>query len=235
MWDVKTGQMLSMWHSTGLTSPVAHIAPAPLPSSSSSAAAQTFAVAYNDGSIRLWSFNSSTPEVEASEIVTFNGHKKTPTTMTWDVDGSRLASGGTEGEIVVWDTVAEVGLFRLRGHRGPVTSIRFIPHPTLSVTAHPGYLLSTSKDTYIKLWDLSTQHCVQTIVAGRGELTSCDAQKEEGEEPGTGRWIIVTGSNDGEGKVWTIAHADLTAGLVENAKGEVRADPFSLRLAQYAR
>lgn len=210
-----------MWHSTGLTSPVAYIAPAPLPASSSSAAAQTFAVAYNDGSIRLWSFNSSTPGVEASEIVTFNGHKKAPTTMTWDVEGSRLASGGTEGEIVVWDTVAEVGLFRLRGHRGPVTSIRFLPHPTLSVTAHPGYLLSTAKDTYLKLWDLSTQHCVQTVVVGRGEVTSCDAKEEDGEEADTGRWIIVTGSGDGEAKVWTIAHADLTAGMVEDTKGEV--------------
>lgn len=221
VWDVKTGSMLAMWHSQGLTSPVAFIAPAPLPASSSSAAAQTFSVAYQDGSIRLWSFNSSTPEVEATEIVTFNGHKKAPTTMVWDEEGSRLASGGTEGEIVVWDTVAEVGLFRLRGHRGPVTSIRFIPHPTLSVTAHPGYLLSTSKDTYLKLWDLSTQHCVQTVVVGRGEVTSCDAMEEVGEEEGQGRWIVVTGSGDGEAKVWSIAHGDLTAGLAENAQGEV--------------
>jgi len=72
VWDVKTGQQVAMWHSQGLTSPVAYISPAPLPASSSSASAQTFAVAYNDGSIRLWSFNPSTPEVEAGEIVTFN-------------------------------------------------------------------------------------------------------------------------------------------------------------------
>lgn len=212
-----------MWHSQGLTSPVAYISPAPLPASSSSASAQTFSVAYNDGSIRLWSFNPSTPEVEAGEIVTFNGHKKSPTTLSWDLEGTRLASGGTEGEIVVWDTVAEVGLFRLRGHRGPVTSIRFIPHPTLEVTSHPGYLVSTSKDTYLKLWDLSTQHCIQTVVVGRGEVTSCDAMEEAGEdeEGGDGRWIVITGSGDGEAKVWSIERAALIAGLEKDASGEV--------------
>lgn len=221
VWDVKTGQQLAMWHSQGLTSPVVYISPAPLPASSTSSAAQTFAVAYNDGSIRLWSFTPSTPEVEASEIVTFNGHKKSPTTLSWDADGSRLASGGTEGEIVVWDTVAEVGLFRLRGHRGPVTSIRFLPHPTLEVTAHPGYLVTTSKDTYMKLWDLSTQHCVQTVVVGRSEVTSCDVLEEEGEDEEDGRWVIITGSGDGEGRVWSIEKSDLTAGMAENASGEV--------------
>jgi U3 small nucleolar RNA-associated protein 12 len=134
-----------------------------------------------------------------------------------------LASGGTEGEIVVWDTVAEVGLFRLRGHRGPVTSIRFIPHPTLEVTSHPGYLVSSSKDTYLKLWDLSTQHCIQTVVVGRGEVTSCDAMEEAGEdgEGGDGRWIVITGSGDGEAKVWSIERVALIAGLEKDASGEV--------------
>jgi U3 small nucleolar RNA-associated protein 12 len=134
-----------------------------------------------------------------------------------------LASGGTEGEIVVWDTVAEVGLFRLRGHRGPVTSIRFIPHPTLEVTSHPGYLVSSSRDTYLKLWDLSTQHCIQTVVVGRGEVTSCDAMEETGEdeEGGDGRWIVITGSRDGEAKVWSIERAALIAGLEKDASGEV--------------
>jgi U3 small nucleolar RNA-associated protein 12 len=141
--------------------------------------------------------------------------------LTWDAEGSRLASGGTEGEIVVWDTVAEVGLFRLRGHRGPVSSIKFIPHPTLSVTAHPGYLVTTSKDTYLKLWDLSTQHCVQTVVVGRGEVISCDVMEEAAEDEEEGRWIIITGSADGDARVWSIERAALTAGLETTASGEV--------------
>lgn len=215
VWDVKRGEQAAMWHAVGVTAPVSCLAPAPPPSESSASWPATFAVAYSDGAIRLWAW---APGAEASELVTFNGHKKGISTLAWDADGSRLASGGVEGEVVVWDRVAEVGLFRLKGHRGAVTSITFLPHPTQPATTHPGYLLTTSKDTYLKLWDLSTQHCVQTVVVGRGEVTSCAVQ-EEGEEDG--RYIAVTGSGDGEVKAWSIAKIGLAEGLKENEDGEV--------------
>lgn len=221
----------SMWHAPSHTASVTGILPAPTPSTSTSTASRTFAVSYADGSIRLWLYSSET--ASSSEIVTFNGHKKSVTALTWDTDGSRLASGGTEGEIVVWDRVAEVGLFRLKGHRGPITTLHFIPHPTLPTSSHPGYLLSTSRDTYLKLWDLGTQHCIQTIVVGRGEVLSCAIREEDeddvvGEAEGveeqenvSGRWIIVTGSGDGEAKVWKVAKSVLATGLTETVKGEV--------------
>jgi U3 small nucleolar RNA-associated protein 12 len=226
VWDVKRGELASMWHATGVTSPITYLTPAPAPEESTSSTARTFAVSYADGSIRLWSWDPETPGVEAAEVVTFNGHKKGISTLAWDADGGRLASGGSEGEVVVWDRVAEVGLFRLRGHRGPVTSIHFIPHPTLSATQHAGYLVTTSRDTYLKLWDLSTQHCVQTVVVGRSEVWSCavkddtETEDEEAEEK-NGRWLILTGSGDGEVRTWTIDKGALAEGLKENENGEV--------------
>ena len=229
---------VSMCHSSSLTSPVTYILAAPLPSTSSSTTPRNFAVAYTDGSMRLWSYDPSTPEVETSEIVTFNGHKKSITTMAFDSEGSRLASGGTEGEIVIWDRIAEVGLFRLKGHRGPVTAIHFIPHPTESTPAHPGFLVSTAKDTYLKLWDLSTQHCLQTIVVGRREVWSCAIREEDEEDQEVdgmidgegvrGRWVIVTGSSDGEGKAWVIEKSALAGGIKENVNGEVSGSFLSL-------
>lgn len=220
-----------MWHSPSHTASVTSILPAPSPSTSTSSTSRSFAISYNDGSIKLWNYSPSNPEA-VSEIVTFNGHKKSVTTLSWDKDGTRLASGGTEGEIVIWDRVAEVGLFRLKGHRGPVTALHFIPHPSArgGSGSHPGYLVSSSKDTYLKLWDLGTQHCIQTVVVGRGEVLSCaiseDADEGEGEREGDdemirGRWIVVTGSGDGEGKVWSIEKRGLDEGLKENANGEV--------------
>lgn len=209
-----------MWHSTGVTSPVTFIAPAPTPATSTSTSPQIFAVAYTDGAIRLWSFDPSSPQ-DPSEVVTFNGHKKTPTHLSFDADGSRLASGGTEGEIVLWDRVAEVGLFRLKGHRGPITGLEFIPHPSLPPTSHAGFLVSTAKDSYLKLWDLSTQHCIQTVVVGRGEVSSLAVQEEEGDEDEQGRWIVLTGGGDGEAKAWSIQKSQLAAGMSENANGEV--------------
>ncbi|RXK35130.1 hypothetical protein M231_07605 [Tremella mesenterica] len=192
VWDMKLGEMVSMWHSPSLISPITRLLPSPTSN-------QTFAVAYQDGSIRLWS--SSPP----TEIVTFNGHRKSPTFLAWDDQGTRLASGGTEGEIVIWDVVGEVGLYRLKGHRGAITGLRFIPS---TKGRGSGWLVSCSRDNYLKLWDLSTQHCVQTVVVGRGEVVSLDVIEEKRD-----RWLVVTGSGDGEAKVWTIEKSDLARGL----------------------
>lgn len=65
-----------------------------------------FAVGYADGSIRLW--NNSTGTV----ISTFNGHKKSVTALAFDERGTRLASGSQDTDLIVWDVVAEAGLFR---------------------------------------------------------------------------------------------------------------------------
>ncbi|WWD03840.1 hypothetical protein V865_001896 [Kwoniella europaea PYCC6329] len=236
VWDVKRGEMVSMWHSPSHTSPVTFISPSSSPSSSSSSSSsdtpKTFAVSYQDGSIRLWSFNSANPEIEASEIVTFNGHKKSISHMSWDVSGSKLASGGVEGEIVLWDVIGEIGLFKLKSHRGAITGLKFIPHPNPNKSTHPGFLVSTAKDTYMKLWDLETQHCIQTIVVGRSEVTSLEVKEyddylptgqgeEEDGEGIRGRWIVVTGSGDGESKVWSLDKEKLDSGLKEGENGEL--------------
>jgi U3 small nucleolar RNA-associated protein 12 len=66
----------------------------------------TFAVGYADGSIRLWSASAQ------SVIATFNGHKKAVTALTFDNVGARLASGSQDTDLILWDVVAEAGLFR---------------------------------------------------------------------------------------------------------------------------
>jgi U3 small nucleolar RNA-associated protein 12 len=68
---------------------------------------KTFAVGYVDGSIRLWDTETG------NSIVTLNGHKKSVTYMCFDESGSRLASGSQDTDIIIWDVVGEVGLYRL--------------------------------------------------------------------------------------------------------------------------
>jgi len=122
---------------------------------------------------------------------------------------------------------------RLHSHRSPVTSLHFLPHPTSS--SHPGYLLSTSLDTLLKLWDLQTSHCVETVVAHRsavhaahvrfvaGEATFSSEEdgEEEVEEAGTGGWEVVTSSGEGEVKGWWIGEEALAKGVREGDDGEV--------------
>lgn len=117
VWDLKRGEMVSMWHSTGHTAPVTQICASPNPVAEGSEGAgdgKVVGVGYQDGSIRVWNWSGVTGE-EAAEVVTFNGHKKAVVAMAYDAEGTRLASGGLEGEIIIWDTVGEVGLFRCVG------------------------------------------------------------------------------------------------------------------------
>lgn len=215
-WDMRRGEQVSAWHSTGVTDAVSLICGAPL-ASEENGAGRTYAVAYADGSVRLWADVGG----EGAELVTFNGHRKGATALAWDQAGARVFSGGVEGEIVVWDVIGEVGLFRLKGHRGPVTAIHWLAHPT-SEASHPGWLVTTSKDGLIKLWDLELRHCVQTCVVGRGEVVSCAVR--EAEEA----WWIVTGSGDGECKGWEIRKDELLKGLTEDENGQVSKTPSEL-------
>lgn len=87
-----------MWHETGHRAEVTFILRSPQP--------DTFAVGYADGSVRLW--NATTQSV----IATFNGHKKAVTSLAFDETGTRLATGSQDTDLIVWDVVAEAGLFR---------------------------------------------------------------------------------------------------------------------------
>ena len=84
--------------------------------------------------------------------------------------------------------------------------------PSKTYTTSFEYLLSSSKDTLLKLWDLSTQHCIETVVAHRSEVWDFDISKDEK--------MLVTGSDDIEFKVWTIDHEVLVKGLEVNDSEE---------------
>lgn len=73
--------------------------------------------------------------------------------------------------------------------------------------------MTASKDSFLKVWDLSTQHCVQTTIAHRSEVWSLDINPE--------KTLIFTGGSEGEMKVWRIDSEALSEGLKENESGEV--------------
>ena len=50
---------------------------------------------------------------------------------------------------------AEASLYRLKGHRDVVTDLKFL--------ASGRHLISSSKDTFLRVWDLDTQHCIDTM------------------------------------------------------------------------
>lgn len=194
-WDVKKGELMSRWRDNTCTEEVTVIC-------RSEVDPDVFAVGYADGSIRIWDARTSTV------IISFNGHKSAVTVLTFDQSGVRLASGSKDTDIVVWDLVSETGLFKLRGHKGQITGLQFL-HPSsasqedgaddeeMDTDADQAFLLSTSKDALIKIWDVTTQHCIETHIAQtNGECWALGVSPD-----GSG---CITAGNDGELKVWAI-------------------------------
>ena len=110
-------------------------------------------------------------------------------------------------------------LVRLRGHRDQITSMRFLqstedgPSTSSGSYKSPLFLVTCAKDTFVKLWDLTTQHCIQTVVAHRSEVWSLDVDP-------TGS-IILTGSGEGEVKAWKVDQEALGNGIQATPSGEV--------------
>ena len=171
----------------------------------------TFFGRYGDGSIRIWDSRLGTV------VISFNGHKSGVTTLAFDRLGVRLASGAQDTDIILWDLVAETGLFKLRGHKNQITGLHFLyslKGPDLFSNAEAqnevttngfsngheqsvGFLLSVSKDALIKLWDLGSQHCMETHVAQTNG--ACWSLGVSPSNDG-----CITTGNDGELRVWSI-------------------------------
>ncbi|RKP12799.1 WD40-repeat-containing domain protein [Piptocephalis cylindrospora] len=189
LWDVRKGALEGRWKDTGNTAEITGMARSP--------DSKVFAIGYADGAIRLWLAE------EGDVAVTLNGHRGAVTAMTFDPTGQYLASGSTDTNVIVWDIVEQVGLYRLKGHKDVVTGLAFLPH---------NHLVSLTKDTLLKLWDLQTQHCRETILSHRSEAWSLTPTPDR-------RGFITVGS-DQEMKIWGLDEAGLRQG-VAIGQGEV--------------
>lgn len=176
------------------------------------------ATGWLDGAVRVFDVNSKDVANEAGlvhsliheeeddefvmrEPLLLQGHANTPVrSICFDEGGTRLASGGSDGSVVLWDIVAETGLFRLLGHRGGITDIMFV-----RLGVFDG-LISTSLDGLVKVWDLDGQCCTQTIANHRGEVwgAACAHVGLLEDDNVEDRVRLVTGSTDGQVRVWAL-------------------------------
>ena len=92
-------------------------------------------------------------------------------------------------------------------------------------------LISVSKDTLLKVWDIDTQQCIQTIVGHRCEIwsvttigvTATDVRGETATDlstPNSLSYTVITGSSDDQLRGYTVNTSLLSANTNEVEKEE---------------
>jgi len=151
-------------------------------------------------------------------ITRLQGHKRAVTALVFDREGNTLVSGSQDTTIVVWDLTAQAGVCRLRGHRDEVTSLVLVGAEFMGPASAAGgapaalgaassassssrpILVSSSKDTLVKVWDLAEQTCVQTVVGHRAEVWAIAAAPAIGAAPADEAATDASGARAGRRK-----------------------------------
>ena len=194
IWDVKTGELLRRL-TDGLVVGASNAPTMKPPSPVTRIAFHTsnvIATGYADGTIKVWDITSGTV------IMTLQGHKSSVTVLKFDSSGTRLVSGSSDTTIIVWDLVGEEGLCRLKGHKTPITGVELLRENLENTESDVNecYLVSTSKNGLIKLWDLKSQQCVETHISHSHECWSLGLNR-------TSNFVMTSGNND-QVKMWEV-------------------------------
>jgi WD40 repeat protein len=133
---------------------------------------------YVEPTIKLWDAASGQP------LRTLVGHTAGVKALAFSPDGARLASGGDDREVRLWDVRTGAGHL-LGRHEGYVIHAAFDAAGTR--------LLSTSSDRTARVWDLATG-AQQVLPGHRGDVNTA-AFSADGA-------LTATGSDDGTVRLW---------------------------------
>ncbi|AFZ79761.1 WD repeat domain containing protein [Theileria equi strain WA] len=122
-------------------------------------------VGYSNGTVRRFTLPDQLDHHGlkiVNEDFYLHGHKSAVVCFAVEPSLAIWVTGSQDCDIVVW--ADDTGKFRLEGHRNEVTALEFVKF------SNETFLVSTSKDCIIKIWDLTSQVCIQSIVDSTGEL-----------------------------------------------------------------
>nr|CAH8870008.1 unnamed protein product [Trichobilharzia regenti] len=107
-----------------------------------------------------------------------------------DLQNDLLVSAA-DSEINLFDVVSGTGT-RMKGHHGIITRLKILVDRKM--------LISSAQDSFIKFWDLKTQHCFATLTGHPGPVWDFAlARRDE---------LLVSGTNDHNLRVWHINYVE---------------------------
>ncbi|KAJ3028966.1 Positively regulates the activity of the minus-end directed microtubule motor protein dynein [Rhizophlyctis rosea] len=179
------------------------------------------ASASEDATIRLWDHDSGEHER------TLKGHTKAVADVQWNGKGDLLAtlifgdlnavfgekrvSCSADMSLKLWDSAAEYSCIRtFYGHDHSVSSVAFTPDGDT--------LISASRDTTIKVWEVASGFCTRTIV-GHDDWVRSALPSPDGA-------LLVSCANDQSVRLW-----DITTG---ECRGDLRGHEHVVECVAFA-
>jgi WD40 repeat protein len=152
---------------------------------------QTLASGSLDQTVRLWNVETG----QCRHVL--QGYTNSIRGLTWSPDGQLLASSGSEKTIRIWDTTTGQCLKTLTGHQAWIYSVAWKPRSTsASPQDEAGMIASCAADATIKLWNVATGHCVQTLYGHTSWIYSV-AWSPDGQKLASGSSL-----NDLTARIW---------------------------------
>jgi ribosome assembly protein 4 len=146
--------------------------------------------------VRIWDIFTETPHH------TLEGHKDWVFNVVFSPDCKRIASGGKDKKIIIWDVEKGVMVNQpMVGHKDYITSLSWEPFHKNSECR---YLVSSSKDKTCKVWDTVTSTCMKTLTGHTDMVTKVIWGGED---------LVYSASRDTLIKCWNVKKGKLARDL----------------------
>ena len=157
--------------------------------------------------IKIWNVSARADEHVLRDS---DGKKHHPMVVSWSNDGGYLASGFSDGDIVIWKVESEEKVFTLKGHSAGITSAVWSPDGNR--------LASSSYDKTVRLWDVVTGSQIREFTGHKGFVQAVD-WSPDGKR-------LVSGSNDGTVRFWSVETGKEELSIATHAKPGGSKSPF---------
>ena len=99
--------------------------------------------------------------VAEHQVATLSGHSQEVCGLAWSPDGARLASGGNDNVLNVWDAMEEQPLWSSGLHCAAVKALAWCPFEAHTLASGGG-----TADRKIRVWNAATGACLQDVDTG---------------------------------------------------------------------
>ena len=126
-------------------------------------------------------------------LSTYRGHSNAVDSVVWSPDGKRIASGGDDNTVQVWEASSGKGLLIYRGHSNAVWSVAWSPDGKRIASG------SRNRDGTVQVWDASSGSVLLTYRGHSDSITSV-VWSLDGKRVASGSWdttVQVWDANSG--------------------------------------